>query len=120
MRKLSFGHIVLVVNKSFAKSVEDRSSHHDLLLETSSNKYERNVRGTILKSQLFVRARYLVQCVTAEQLQSDDGADYFLNAIYKCGFLAVLSDVYNDFNTLVTCHRGLNESFTNYETRFSA
>ena len=104
----------------YAEEVAAWCSYHDLIPETSRDHYPKNVRGILLKSQLFGRARDLVRTVTDADLQSEDGAKKVVAAIYKRDTLTVLSDVYTDFNALVCARRGTTESFKNYEVRFAA
>lgn len=71
----------LGTQQKYAEAVEDWSPYHDLLLDFNSNRYALSVQGKTLKLQLCGRAHDLVRCVTTEQLQSEDGAIYVVNAI---------------------------------------
>ena len=104
----------------YAESVAEWSMYHDLLPMGNANRYDKKIRGTILKSQLFGRPRDLVRSIAAEDLQSDMGVQHVVNAIYKRDTLTVLNDVYVDFNNLVSAKRGQTESFRNYDMRFAA
>ena len=83
--------------------------YHDLLPMGNANRYDKKIRGTILKSQLFGRARDLVPSIAAEDLRSYMGVQQVVNAIYTRDTLTVLNDVYFDFNNLVSEKRGQTE-----------
>lgn len=102
----------------YAETVKDWSSYHDLLALSNSQKYGRNVRGTILKYLLFVRARDLVRRVTKEQLQCKNGAVHVVDGILKHDLLSILSEVYSYHSGPKDCRRGNDKAFTNYETVF--
>lgn len=55
-----------------------------------------NMRGIILKSQLYGRARDLVWCVSDGDFKSKEGVKRVVNTMYKRNAFAVLSDGYID------------------------
>lgn len=59
-----------------------------------------------------------MRSVTTEQIKSANGAKNVVNVVYKRDKLRVLSDVYYDFNKLISARRRGNEEFKNYEARF--
>lgn len=74
---------------------------------------------TLLKSQLFSCARDLVRAIDSTLLESEDRDNYVVRAIHKIDRLTH-SDVYVDFNSLLTARRGETKSFKNHEGRFEA
>ena len=50
----------------------------------------------------------------------DDGADKIVAALYKRDPLSAVSHLFNDFSSLLETKRGKNESYKNFESRFSA
>lgn len=103
-----------------AEVVEVWSSQNDPLPDTNPNKFPKNVRGSILKSQLYGCARDVARRVKTEELQSVDGVSFVVDAIFKKDPLTVLPGEHAESSNLFNERRGSNESFWNYEMRFSA
>jgi len=106
--------------EGFARAVKLWGQFHDKLPASNSNKIPADLRGICLKSQLFGRALDLCKGIPDDDIASENGAQLIIDAIYKRDALSVVSEVYQDFNDLLTCRRSSNESFKNYESRFAA
>ena len=66
------------------------------------------------------RARDLCNAIPEEVIRSKEGADAIVTALYKRDPLAVESDVFQDFLTLMNTKRNHSGSFKNFESRFQA
>lgn len=106
--------------EQYAKNVELWVALHDKLPDSNNNKIPEALQGIMLQSQLFGRARDLVKKIPDDVIQSDEGVAAIVGAIYKRDALAVLSEVYHDFNGLLSTKRGATETFKNFELRFEA
>ena len=104
----------------YRRSVTLWSSFHDKLPDSNSNKIPRDLRGIMLQSQLFGRAKDLCNGLDDMIIQSQDGPSAIVNAVYKRDTLSVVSNLYQNFMTLLTTRRGDAESFRNFESRFNA
>ena len=104
----------------YASAVALWKAFHDKLPDANSNKIPKDLQGIMLQSQLYGRARDLCKSIPDETIQSEDGSEAIVNKIYQRDPLAVVSDVYQDFITLLNTKRGNNESFQNFGTRFKA
>lgn len=76
----------------------------------------------MLQSQLYGRARRICRKISQTDIQSasGSGAKKIVEAVFKRDALAVVSEVYQVFLSLMTTKRGNNESFRNFESRFEA
>ena len=54
-----------------------------MLPANATNKIGRKVRGILLKSQLFGRARDLVRALDWSVIESDEGADHIVRFMHK-------------------------------------
>lgn len=106
--------------EEYANSVALWSAFHEKLPNNNSNKIPSELRGIMLQSQLFGRARDLVKKIDDEVIHSPDGAYAIVKAIHKRDALSAVSSVYQDFLRLLGTKRATNESFKNYEARFEA
>lgn len=104
----------------YAEEVKAWSAFHDLLPDNNSNKREKILRGTILKSQCYGRAKDLVKSVSQEDLSSDEGCKKVINAIHKYDPLQFVSEVHLDFNMSPSTRRHQKENMRNFERRFEA
>lgn len=104
----------------YAEAVLEWCNFHDLLPATNSNKLDKILRGSILKSQCYGRAKDLVKSVKTQDLNSENGADHVVSAIHKRDPLSFVTELYTDFNSLLSTRRNQNESVKNFETRFEA
>ncbi|CAN8063104.1 unnamed protein product [Agarophyton chilense] len=76
--------------------------------------------GIVLQSHLYGRARDICKSIPSEKIQSANGAHAIVNALYLPDPLAVVSEVYQDFLTLLHTKGNRNESVKNFESRFQA
>jgi len=104
----------------YASAVALWKAFHNKLPDANSNKIPKDLQGIMLQSQLYGRARDLCKSIPDETIQSEDGSEAIVNKIHQRDPLAVVSDVYQDFITLLNTKRGNNESFQNFGTRFEA
>eukprot|EP00171_Calliarthron_tuberculosum_P017605 IDg17605t1 len=106
--------------EDYATSVALWSQFHNKLPNQNSNKIPADLRGIMLQSQLYGRARDLCKKISAETIQSENGADSIVKAVYKRDPLSVVSEVYQDFTKLLATKRHSTESFKYFESRFEA
>eukprot|EP00178_Gracilaria_changii_P001339 TRINITY_DN1187_c0_g1_i12.p1 TRINITY_DN1187_c0_g1~~TRINITY_DN1187_c0_g1_i12.p1 ORF type:complete len:348 (-),score=40.05 TRINITY_DN1187_c0_g1_i12:1053-2096(-) len=104
----------------YATAVRQWSALHGKLNDDNSNKIPEDLQGIMLQSQLYGRARDLCKSIPQDIIESKDGVQAIVGAVYKRDALAVISDVYHDFVGLFALRRGQNESFKNFESRFQA
>ena len=104
----------------YASAVALWQAFHDKLPDSNSNKIPKELRGIILMSNLFGRAKDLCKKIPDQEIQSDTGVDAIVKAIYKRDPLSAVSTVYQDFLTVLGTKRGASESFRNFESRFTA
>lgn len=96
------------------------SVSYRLLLDTNLNELGKKRRGTILKSQCYGRENDLVKSVSQDDLRKDNGWLHIVKVTHKIDPLQFVSDVYLDFNSLISTCRGQNETKRNFETQFDA
>jgi len=106
--------------EDYKNSVDLWSAFHDALPNTNANKLPIALRGIMLQSSLYGRAKEICRKVPDEVIRSAEGKDAIVNALHKRDALSTVSAVYQDFVTLLNVRRGENESFRNYESRFEA
>ena len=106
--------------EEYAEAVRLWSALHDKLPDSSSNKIGSDIRGIMLKSQFYGRAKEIVKKVPDDVIESNEGAQAIVNAVYKRDALSTVSDVYQDFMRLMNLKRGPTETFLNFESRFEA
>lgn len=104
----------------YRKSVALWRPFPDKLPDNNSNKIPTELRGIILQSQLYGRAKDLSDSLDDTQIQSTDGSTAIVNAIYKRDALSVVSGVYQNILSLLTTKRGEHETVWNLESRFNA
>lgn len=104
----------------YSIAVKQWKAFHDKLPPSNSNKIPSDLQGIILQSQLYGRAKDLCKALTDTEVQSDDGPYKIIKAVHKRDPLAVISEVYGDFTSLLMLKRGQTESFKNFATRFEA
>ncbi len=74
---------------------------HDMLPENNNSKIQTALQGIMLQSQLYGRARDLCRMLPADVIQSPEGANAIVNAVFKRDPLAIVSEVYQDFVDLL-------------------
>jgi len=104
----------------YARAVSLWKKFHDTLPVSNSNKIPVNLQGIMLQSNLYGRAQDLVKGITDDVICGADGATAIVKAIHSRDPLAVVSEVFKDFNELLAVIRGENETFKDYEGRFAA
>lgn len=92
---------------------------HEMLPDGNSNKISPDLRGIVLQSQIFGRARDLCMGIKTEIIASAAVQSAIVDALYKRYALSVVSDVLDNINQLLTTRRGPNESLKNFELRFA-
>lgn len=100
----------------YDNAVEESSSFHRLLDDSNSNKLEKKLCCSILKSQCYGRGKDLLKSVPKAKFNSADSASHFLKAIHKRDPLSFFTDIYSDFNKLLKTCSGNNESMKNFDT----
>lgn len=96
------------------------SSIHDKLSGSNFNEILAELRGIVLQSRLYGRAKELCKNVPDFLIQSTSGAEAIVKAIYKRDALSTVSDVYQDFMNFLNLECGRNETFRNFESSFEA
>ena len=99
--------------EEYAKSVDLWDAFHNRLPDSNSHKITAELRGIMLQSQLYGRARDMCRSIPDSEIQSADGWKKIIQAIYKRDALSVVSEVYQSFTSLLSMNRGTNESFRN-------
>lgn len=74
----------------------------------------------MLQSNLYGRAKEICCKIPDGTIRSADGKAAIVNALYKRDALSTVSNVYQDFNAVLTTRRGERETFKNFESRFEA
>lgn len=106
--------------EDYSKAVHLWNKFHDRLPDSNSNKIPKELRGIMLQSQLYGRARDLCMTISDSDIQSNNGSKVVVYAIYKREARSVVSDVYQNFMSLLNTPRGSTETFKNFESRFDA
>lgn len=106
--------------KKSMRSVSLWSAFHDKLPERNWNKIGTDLRGIVLKSQLYGHANDLCIFIDDETIMSRTGAQALLAAVRKSDPLSVVTDIYRDLTELLNLRREPAELFRNYELRFAA
>ncbi len=106
--------------EGYAKKVKEWAAFHDSLTDQNSNKIQKEQRGLVLHTQLYGRAEDRTRHMTIEDLQKESAVSDIIKCVYQRDPLTVVSDVYKDLETLLNTKRAANESFKNFESRFSA
>ena len=104
----------------YHRSVLAWMQFHDLLPPNDSNKLPVQVRGIILKSNLFGRAKDLVDVIPDSDILSSDGPYVIANVVHKFDPLASITEAYGNVMNLFNCVRGDTELFSNFVPRFEA
>lgn len=100
--------------EEYADSVSLWRAFHEKLPDNHGSKIPTELQGIMLQSQLFGRARDIVKLIDEKVIQSEEGVDAIVNALHKRDPLAVVSEVYHDFNSLLNTRRGTTETFKNF------
>ena len=106
--------------EAYANAVKRWCAYHDSLPNANSSKVFKASRGMILHSQLYGRAKIKGDALSDGVLCSDSGADSIVDVIYKMDALSVCNAAYSDYEKLLSICRSPNETYANFEDRFSA
>ena len=106
--------------EEYVNAVRSWSSFHNKLPDSNSNKIPKSLRGIMLHSNLYGRAKYLCKEISFTEIESDDGVDKICKAVYEQDALTIVSNAYRDFQDPLSTKRGYNEKFRNFECRFAA
>jgi len=106
--------------EGYAESVKLWKTYHDSLVPTNSTKIPAALQGIVLQSQLFGRAKDTVRKLAASEIASETGATKIVNALHKRDALQVVSEVFQDFISLLNFKRKGAESFKEFEQQFEA
>ena len=104
----------------YVAAVKSWSSFHDKLPDSNSNKIPQELRGIMLQSHLYGRAKDLCKDLLFEEIESEDGVEKICNTLYKKDALTAVSNAYGDFQNVLLTKQGNNETFQNFESRFAA
>ena len=104
----------------YADAVSLWSAFHDELPESNANKIPEKLRGIMLVSQLFGRAKEICKKIDDSVIRSVEGPAAIVQAVYKRDALSTVSDVYRDYMDLLSLKRSSNEKFRTFESRFEA
>ena len=74
----------------------------------------------MLQSHLYGHEKDLCKEIPFTEIESDDSVDNICKSVYKQDALTIVSNAYSDFQDFLSTKRGYNESFRNFECRFSA
>lgn len=66
-----------------------------------------------------MRARDLCTALTDDVVSSEEGSDRIVQLLPSRDALTVVSEVFHDFNDLLSCKRSNSESYLNFEGRFA-
>ena len=105
--------------EDYVNAVTSWKSFHDKLPDTNSNKILENLRGMMLQSHLYGRAKDLCRHIPFSEIESKNGVDLIGEALYKKDALSIVSNTYHDFHMLLSTNRGNGEGFQNFESRFA-
>lgn len=106
--------------EDYARAVDLWNRYHDRLPDSHSSKIPNISRGVILYAQRFGRAKQLASALSFDVLESENGCDAIVDSIYKVDSLSICNSMFHDFEALLNCERGNNESFSNFELRLHA
>ena len=104
----------------YYKAVNRWGAFQDTLSASNTNKIDVASRGMVLQSNLYGRARDLCEGIDFDKINSKDGVDMILTAIYKRDPLSVVSLVFQELFALLSVKRERNELYREYEMRFGA
>lgn len=106
--------------EEYSNSVALWNAFQNKLPDLNSNKIPSELRGIMLQSQLYGRARDLCKGIPDTEIQSDTGSVAIVKAVYKRDALSVVSEVYENFISLLNTKHGFTETFKTFESRFEA
>lgn len=106
--------------EEYAKAVALWDAFHNKLPDYNSNKISIELRGIMLHSQLYGRAKDIRRLIADDDIQSGTGWKKIVEAVYKRDTLSVFSEVYQSYLGVLSMKRGSNETFRNFESRFMA
>lgn len=93
----------------YVKNVKLWASFHDRLPANNSNKIAEDLGGIALKSQLYGREKDICTGIPDDVIQSENGVQAILDAVYKRDSMDVVNEGFRHFNDLLMTKRGGNE-----------
>ena len=106
--------------EDYVSAVQSWSSFHNRLPTTNNSKIPIGLRGIMLHSHLYGRAKDICKNIPLAKIESNDGVDAICYALHKRDALSVVSNAYSDFLQLLSTKRDTPENYSNFESRFSA
>ena len=106
--------------EDYVSSVTSWDSFHAKLPDSNSNKIPKGLRGIMLHSHLYGRAKDLCKDIPFAKISSNEGVQLICKALHKKDASSVVNTVYTDFMQLLATKRGITETCRNYESRFAA
>lgn len=91
---------------------------HDTLPDSKGNKTAPEACGIVLQVQLYGRAKDLHKAIPVSKIRPLEGAHIIVETLFKQDPLSVVSDVFQDFLSLLGTKRKHNESFKKLESGF--
>ena len=73
----------------------------------------------MLHSHLYGHSKDLFKVIPFAEISSADGVSKTCKCLYKTYALTVVRNAYSDFQNLLLTKSGKNESFRNFESRFT-
>lgn len=106
--------------EKFVNALKSWESFHDELADTNIDKLPKSLRGTVLHSHLYERAKDFCKHTTFSKMKSKTGVKLICNILHKKTRLTVVNSTFGDFQKLLTAKRGVSENFSKFEFRFAA
>lgn len=106
------------VSGHYSKAADLWKKNHDKLPDSNSNKILQQLREVVVQSLLLNGAHSFCMTITDSDIQSIDGSKVVVDAIQKREALSVVSDVYQNFMSLLSTRRGSTKTFRSSESRF--
>ena len=78
--------------EDYVFTVRSWSGFHDKLYDSNSNKTAKSLRGIMLHSHFYSRAKDLCKEIPYDKIESEDGVDKICKALYKKDALTIVSN----------------------------
>ena len=86
--------------EDYVNAVRSWTAFHAELPDSKSNKIPKGLRGIMLHSHLYGRAKDLCKEIPFKEISSADGVEKICKALYKKDALTIVSNAYIDFQQL--------------------
>ena len=106
--------------EDYVSAVRSWSAFHAKLPHSNSNKTPKILRGIMLHSRLYGRAKDLCKEIPFPEISSADVVSKICKRLYRKDALTAVSNAYSDFRNPLLTNRGNNESFRHFESWFAA